>query len=237
MKIIVWSTSNWNNPEQAAQRNPWLNVWRTSVEKLFKPAKVIVACGSWSDPKLIQWIYETEVLNSGLPLERPYDIWSWHYWAAAATTACARLAQLHQQMGWDVAVLWDNDTYLGDIDLNQLLNEFLGRKEILACGSWCNVPGGGLYFWKIEAVQRFIHERRRPNLCRDAALAKKLPLLENEVGDIFKGVWWNPWPKFPNTRQDGNVPDSVCKTWPMVDHPNPGLRQWFIENKHPTPVA
>ena len=85
-------------------------------------------------------------------------------------------------------------------------------------------------FFKHDAVWRFVHQRRCPNLIdadMDQDVITMIP--ESEMKLIWKGRWWNPWPHLDHCRQDYLEDWSeAAMTWPMVRQPTPKVRELYL---------
>lgn len=236
MKIIAWSMSHWNNAEEFQSRllGPLgLYAWCGRVNYAFSPVERWIACGTFSDPVLAGDL-PVSVLNHGTETTLPYDCIWWNYslcsWEIGYQTALAR----HD---WDLLVNLDTDALLGDIDLDSIMREFLERPEELMTGAWCgSLAGGCLQAIKRSGVRRWLENRKRKNLITPNSQA--MPLLpEHEATEIFKGLWWNPWPHIPDMRQDygeqaaATLLDDEVMTFPMVRKPSPAvIDRWLQEN-------
>lgn len=224
MRITAFTTCHWNDAEDAARpslHDPLfgLPAWHARVIQIFGRSESFLACGSWSDPEF-RPLRGIEVVNSGMP-SGPYDVFRRQFWMGAVTAAMAKLLN---SRGWDLAVFLDTDCLVGAVDFKALMTEFVDRSEILLSPEWSNAPGGPIMVWKREACSRFLHQRLQPNIVDESQ--PSMPLLgENEMGEIFRGRWWNPWPGV-NMRQDYSVNPSPANPMEFIDAP-------FIRQPHP----
>ncbi len=241
LRIVNFLTANWLNADESRQKGEGLfglRAWLERTTHLFSPSFSFVACGSYSDPAFSPLPASVAVVNAGVPFTVPYSRFYWNYAGAAQTAAFAYLAN---RTDWDLAVNLDNDVLVGAVDFDALLHEFAGRPELILTPDWHGRPGGHFYVWKPAGVVRWQNMRRRANLIEEGAGVPEPPLIENETGDIFKGLWWNPWPHLPTMRQDYGQPDPsperrpLNQDWPFVRLPHPAIIDEYLTTR--TPLA
>ena len=227
MKIIAWTTSFWNTEDEGVAAGSGLFgliEWHKRVQFLFHPEHVFVACGTYSDPKYSPLTEYVSVVNTGLDYGPPYDIWYRQYWMCAATSA---MAYALNRRDWDLMVFLDTDCLVGAVNFNQLLNEFVTRREIMVTCQWNGLPCGPFFAFKRQAACRFLHEKKHPGIIREN-MTPKPPLGENIIAELYQGDWWNAWPEFPNVRQDYSVnpndPEPMRSLyWPFIRQPHPAV--------------
>ena len=230
MRILNFVTSYWNSPEEANRKGEGqcgLTAWFDRTQKLFSPIHSFVACGTWSDPTCSPVL---PVIQSGLEYGRPYDHF-WTQYAGAAYTAAFAYALNRQD--WDLIVTLDTDALFGAVDFDALLRAFMDRAELLLTPDWHGRPGGPFIAWKREGAARWLHERRRANIIEEHA--ENLPLLiEDEMGEIFKGSWFCPWQQ-ETMRYDYGLPSQLTGDpfqvleWPFVRLPDPRVIPKYLE--------
>jgi len=227
MKLFVFTMAWWENHEQAWAQAETLTKWLADVEHYFKPWHAFVACGTWSDPAHSPLPNYVPTINGGVKRDRPYDAIWWNY---AGTAIGAALAYSLTRCDWDALIMHDTDVLVGAVDFDALLREFLERPETFLCSQWCGCwPGGGsISAWKPDAAVKWLNQRQRANFIVRQPNAPTPMCLEQEMADIFKGDWWNPWPQHPTMRQDYGTPGAVTDnglvlTWPFVRMPDPAI--------------
>lgn len=227
MRIIVFTMAWWESPEHAQSQSIALNKWLSDVRYYYRPQHIFVASGTWSEPMHSPLPLLLPVINGGVTKDRPYDAVWWNYSSTALTAA---LSYVLTRRDWDLVVCHDTDVLVGAVDFDSLLREFLSRPETLLCADWHGRPSGGSpLVWKPYAAAKWINQRRRANLIEHNE-GDPLPMLvEDEMGEIHKGQWWNPWPHLQTMRQDfgcsSEIPerDPLEKEWPFVRMPNPSI--------------
>lgn len=236
MTSIAFVTSFWDDAEDARKKGegPFgLKSWRERIQHYFSPDHIFIAAGTWSDPKFSPLPYEVPVINSGVEKIGDYDPWYNQYSACAYTAAYAYALNIP---GWDICINLDNEILVGAVDFDSLLTEFMQREEELLEADWHGRPGG-MMFLKRKGASRFLHERRRANIIENRSGQKPM-LVEDEIGEIFKGRWWNPWPHIQSIRQDfKRHPQDAQKRipevfdWPFVSEPHPQIVERYIEEQ------
>ncbi len=228
MRLANFLTANWRDAAEAQAKGEGLfglREWLERTTYLFSPAFSFVACGTWSDPDFSPLPASVPIVNSGVEFTRVYDHFYWMYDACAYTAA---LAYVLNRRDWDLLVTLDNDVLVGDVDFQALLTEFMGRPETYLTPAWCRRPGGPFIALKREGAVRWQHMRRRANLIEEPTDPPPL-LIEEELGAIFKGRWWNPWPEIATMRQDYGEDDPrptrepLDQNWPFVRLPDPAI--------------
>lgn len=226
MNIICGCFSYWNSAEEAEKKAVELTEWCQRVDYLFRPTHKFIACGSYSDP-MFNPVSECTIVNSGVPYTKGYDVFYWQYSLCAKTAACWHVIN----MEWDLFIMLDSDTVFGTIDLHSLVSYFTKLDKNILAAQW---GSGGLEMifsvWKREAVMRYLHMRRRPNLVEDITMQVDLP--EYEEAEIFGGHWYNPWPSIKSFRQDYGYShsfrdDREVIDLPFVRLPSPAIREVF----------
>ncbi len=237
MRIIAFTTTYWDNLESS--RRPeitdpifGLRAWHDRVRFLFSPTSIFLACGTWSDPALNPLDGLARVVNAGIPVGIPYNVHRHQYCMAAYTAA---MAHLLDRQDWDLAVLLDTDCLVGAVNFPKLIDEFLKRPDFILTNAWCRFPAGPLVVFKREACVRLLHHRIQGNIVLHDD-SDDLMLAEWELGEIFKGVWWNPWPQIESVRQDFPMnpddPDPLqFLRCPFIRQPNPKVIQPFLESQ------
>lgn len=213
MRILAWTISYWNTPEEALKIGEGilgLRAWKARVQHAFSPVGFFVACGTWSDPSLCPT--DMLVVNSGVEFRGPLDYWYRNYSKCAID---AGLAYALNRTDWDILLLLDNDGLLGDCDCDWMIKTFWSRPETLMAPSWHGgVPGGPMLTFKRAGAARLKHFRRTPNM-RDAADIPG-PNFETELADLFRNLWYNPWPDNP-IMMDCD-PNHILWNCPMTGH-------------------
>ncbi len=228
MRIGCFLTTFWHDAADAKAKfdGPLgIHAWYANVTLLFQPSFTFLACGTWSDPDYNQLPIGVPVVNSGVPYTKPYDHYLWQYDACAYMAA---MAYALNRRDWDLLVSIDNDALIGAVDFDALLKEFIQRSAVMLTPAWCGRPGGPFHAIKREGAVRWMHMRQRGNLIDGPASGATL-LIEEELASIFKGRWWNPWPKIPTMRQDYGLPDArparepLDQNWPFVRMPDQSI--------------
>jgi len=227
MRLFVFTMAWWESHEHAWAQAPVLNKWLSDVQYYFKPWHVFVACGTWSDPIHSPLPNYVPTINGGVKKDRPYNAVWWNY---AGSAISAALAYSLTRCDWDAVIMHDTDALIGAVDFDALLKDFLERPETFLCSQWYGRPGGGsITAWKPAAAVKWLNQRRRANLIEHAEGDPVPMLLEDEMGEIYKGEWWNPWPQFQTMRQDFGWPSAAPemepleKAWPFVRLPHPSI--------------
>jgi hypothetical protein len=137
----------------------------------------------------------------------------------------------------DLIINLDADVLVGSVDFHSLIEEFMKRPELVVTPGWNGYMDTGWMAWKPAGIVWFAHSRRCPNLIEEG---NRTMLCEQEMAEIFKGRWWNPWPEFRIMRQDygyiQNPPsDHEAMRWPFVANPSPTLKARYPE-KQPIPL-
>ena len=230
MRTIAWTTSHWDDEEQS--RRPeitdglfGLEAWHKRVTYLFKPIHSFIACGTWSDPAFSPLDPSVAIVNAGIKAGIPYDYRRYQYWMAAFTAASAYVLNRND---WDLLLLLDTDTLVGAVDFKSLLSEFMERDELILSNNWSDTPSGPFFAIKRDGVARFLHCRLKGN-CVLNEKSQDMMLGEYEIGEIYKGLWWNPWPEITNVRQDYSVN-------PNDPNPMAFLHCPFIRQPHPAVI-
>lgn len=228
MRCHVFLTAFWHSAEDARTKGegPFgIKAWYATVTRLFAPTHTFLACGSWSDPASSPLPSTVPVINSGVSFTRGYDH---RYWMYDGCAYMAAMAYALNRRDWDLLLALDNDVLVGAVDFPALLSEFMARPEVLLTPSWCGRPGGPFHALKREGAVRWLHMRRRGNLIEEPTDPEP-QLIEEELRDIFKGHWWNPWPGIETMRQDyGQSNPSprdrpLKQHWPFVRLPDPAM--------------
>ena len=237
MRIISFCTSFWSSPEEAQSKTHGLfglHACRERALTYFNAFEFFVACGTWSDAKWSPFDTTVPIINAGAVLDRIYEPVWWNYAGCALTAACAYLAN---RRDWDLAICVDTDTLLGSVDWDTLLREFLQRPEEIIADDWYGRPGY-VVAWKPTGVSRYLHQRLRANLIEkpvgDDATAPML--IEDEIGAMFAGKIFNPWPHLKTTRQDAGqeseqyvaLREPIEKAWPFVRLPHDSIVQEYL---------
>ena len=221
MKILAWTMAYWDSQEHAEAQTSVLEECAYRVRNYFHPVDYFLSSGTFSDPEFRP--IKPRVVNAGAPKTKPNDPW-WNYAACAITAAFSHALNRDD---WDLLVEHGTDVLVGALDFDALFREFLSRPELLLSESWHGRPGS-LIALKREGVARYQHGRLRPNLVEFSHTTEQL-LIEDELGVIFDGAWWNPWPQFPTLRQDFGLEFAVPErepleqAWPLVRMPNPAI--------------
>lgn len=231
MRTIAWTTSHWDN--EAQSRRPeitdelfGLEAWHKRVTCLFKPIHSFIACGTWSDPAFSPLDSSVAIVNAGIKVGIPYDYKRYQYWMAAFTSASAYVLNLRND--WDLLLFLDTDSLVGAVDFKSLLSDFMERDELIISNSWSDTPSGPFFALKMDGVARFLHCRLKGNCVLDDQ-SQDLMLGEYEIGEIYKGLWWNPWPEITNVRQDYSVN-------PNDPNPMAFMHCPFIRQPHPAVI-
>ena len=230
MNIIAFTSSYWDD-ERSAKRpdlhDPLfgLRAWRDKVDYLFKPFHKFITCGTWSEPQFSPIGKDVEIINAGLPVGIPYHHLRHQYCMGAFTSAMAHVLNRND---WDFVVMLDTDCLIGAVDFPSLFKEFDQRPEIIVSNSWCGTPSGPFAIYKREACVRFLHHRLQGNCVLNES-SPDLMLAEYEIGKIYEGLWWNPWPEINNVRQDYSVN-------PNDPSPMAFLHCPFIRQPHPAVI-
>ncbi len=230
MRIWAWTTSWWNDADEAVKQGAGpvgLVAWYEHMLRFLSPTHCYVACGTWSDPAQSPLPSSVAVINAGIPQGTPYDMYYRHLWWAAASAGAAYA--LNHSDKWDLLAFLDADALVGAVDFDGLVREFLRRDEMLLAEWWCGTIGGPFYIWKPAGVVRLLHCRQRANILPvlNKPSADKPLTGEAEMLAIFKDSWWNPWPHLDVLRQDygkaNPVSDREVFKWPFVVTPNPAI--------------
>lgn len=226
MNFSAFITSYWHNEEEAKAKGPALRAWAKRMDLYFAPNYFFLACGTLSDPEFNP-LPIAVVVNSGVKFTKPYNVVDWQYSLCAFTAAMWHASQLYD---WDLLITLDQDMLVGAVNFDSLLREFMLRPEILLSTRWNNWIDFGFSAWKRDAVVKFLHQRKRPNL---AEPGEDVSFPELEFERIFKGVAWTPWHHYPSCRQDygyrPDVPsDEEAMKWPFVRFPSPTLRDRYL---------
>jgi hypothetical protein len=238
MNVIAFTTSYWHNEEMGRVAARSLAHWRDTMDRLFHPTYMFVACGTNSNPAWCR-VERVPVINSGVDYTRNYDVFFWQYAACAFTAAMAHALTIPD---WDFIVEFDANAVLGNINLRALAEQFMDRPEILMGPPWHRSPDTVLSFWKREAAVRYLHNRVRGNLIVPYDGGTKPILFEHELAEIYKGLWFCPW-KYPDlwiVRQCHGTPearpDAYVKDWPVVESPSPAIRELFEKSRAQIPL-
>ncbi len=236
MRILAFTTTFWHSREDADSKRDGLfglQACRDRIVTFLRPVEYFLACGTWSEPLWSPLSITVPVINSGVDYTKPYDHWHWQYDACAYMAA---MAYALNRRDWDLLVALDNDVLIGDVNFDALLREFMQRPEEFLTPDWHGRPGGPFHAIKRSGAVRWLHMRRRANLIEPAP-GDPLPLLiEDELGVIFAGRWWNPWPHLPTMRQDYGLHnprperEPLDQRWPFVRCPHPDIVQEFLHN-------
>jgi len=236
MRIWAWAMTWWTDAADASRKgDEWLGLrtWHERVQRYFKPAHCFLACGTWSEPRFSPLPLDVVVVNAGLPLGTPYDIYYTQLSGCGFTAAMAYA--LNRRDAWDLLVFLDTDVLVGAVDFDALTRDFMGRDEVLLGQGWWNGIGGPLYMWKPAGAVKLLHSRVRANLLPVPANADapKPMLMEDELAAIYAGCWWNPWPDNKRAmRQDYGLIDperdnAVVLKWPFVSRPDPAIAEEY----------
>ena len=236
MGLRIWAfvTTHWNDAADAARKGEpplGLKLWHQRVQRYLSPEHCFLACGTWSEPSFSPLPIAVNVVNAGIPLGTPYNVW-YTQLASCAFTAAMAYALRHSDK-WDLLACLDTDILLGAVDFNMLIREFVHRSEIMLAQAWGSGIGGAFYVWKPAGAVRFLHGRLRANIIEPPML------LEDELAAIYKGCFWNPWPGCKTMRQDFGLsdprPDSEAMLWPFVGRPSPTIIAEYERTQ--TPLA
>ena len=243
MKVICFTMSYWDDEVQAQKAGELLLPWKKTVDKWLKPVHRFVSCGTWSEPSLSPLGADVPIINAGAVKDRPYDV-IWHNYSGCAYGAAFHYALTMNY--WDLIAILDTETLIGNVDFDAVLNEFLKRPEIHLNQDWHGRPGGPLQVWKREGLSRWLNYRQRANFIPKPEPVEGVEpeppmLLEDEMGIIYKDLWWNPWPEFPTLRQDCGedsekyvTPEETLK-WPFIRKPHPSIVERYLAEQ--TPLA
>ena len=223
----------WDSKEHAESQRFALEQCEARVLKYFRPVDYFLASGTWSDMSFNP-IWPAHLINAGASKTRPNDPW-WNYAGCAITAAFAHALDRDD---WDLLVEHGTDFLVGAVDFDALFREFLARPELLLSENWHGRPGS-LIALKREGVARYQHQRLRPNLLQRVEGQPDPMLIEDELGKIFEGAWWNPWPQFSTLRQDFGQDSSqyvggrepLEKDWPFVRMPNPAIVEEYTRTQ------
>ena len=240
MKAIAFCTTFWDDdPKLAEAKATELNGWVDRAERYFHPGGMFLATGCQDDPRLNPVRDRVScVVPSGEPKTKPYDVFRWSYFLCAFEAALWKVTLNAQRWAgpWDLLVEMESNVWINPkVDVGALLSTFLMRDELILAPSWFGRPDFNLLIMKPAAVPAFLHHRLRGNLVDHD---KPCPMLaEDELGEIFKGRWWNPWPDLMICRQQWGIPenppdwrvteDEVAKDWPVVALASPEIQRLF----------
>ena len=211
-----------------------LRAWHERVTKFLAPTHCFVACGTWSEPSLSPIPVPT--VNAGIPIGTDNNVW--YSQLSMCAQAAAFAYALNRRNEWDLLALLDTDALIGAMDFDALIKEFLTREEILLAQSYGDGIGGPFFVWKHTGAVRLLHGRLRSSF---VPVSKKKPQLpEEELRDLYNGVWWNSHPQFTTLRQDYGQTDPVRDNaavlkWPMVRLPDPVIIDEYTRTQ--TPLA
>lgn len=214
MKVIAFCTTNWSDAEEANRKSHDLIRWRNYMRSEFGPFEMFMASGSYSNPEFNP-LPDVPLINSGAVFEKPYS-------ANQCYALCAISAALWHcnfRDNWDIGISMQSDV-LVNCDLPSIVSEFCSRPEYVMAPSMWGGTGldDNLYCIKRHGVAMYLHGRRRANLINPPQNDPLMP--EVEFAQIWKGVWWNPWPKLATIRQDGRPEyDSEAPSWPLIRMP------------------
>lgn len=234
MNILAFCTTFWDDdPKLAEAKGPELAAWHSRVMRDLDCDALGVflatgCCDNWDLNPLLE--LRVPMLKSFEPRTKPYDVFRWSYFLCAFESALWNA--LHCGLPWDLLVELESNCWINPkVNLSDLLTEFPARPELILAPAWCEQPDFNFLVMKPAAVPAFLHHRRRANLVDDD---QPMPMLaEAELGQIFKGRWWNPWPEIQSIRQGYQVPgwampsNEVAKDWPCVALPSPEIQKLF----------
>jgi len=230
VRTIAWTTSYWDSEEHS--RRPeitdglfGLEAWHKRATYLFKPIHSFIACGTWSDPRFNPLDSSVGIVNAGIAAGIPYNYKRYQYCMAAFM---AGMAYALNRNDWDLLLFLDTDSLVGAVDFKTMLSQFMERNELILSNNWCNTPQGPFFAIKREGASRFFNCRIQGNCVLNES-SRDLILGEFEFGEIFNGLWWNPWPEITNVRQDYSVN-------PNDPNPMAFLQCPFIRQPHPAVI-
>jgi len=237
MKTIAFSTSYWHNQRQAIAKKAELVLWRGMIDELIKPSKIILTCGTESNPDYCP-IHGVEVLNSHVMFDRPYDFIYWNY-AVCAYNAALWYAVLNC-WPFDLLIGLETDVVVANVNIHEVISQFMSRREAVCGPHWQTHIDGSFLVLKPEAVIRMIHFKAEPALYING----KIPLDNQEriITDSVRDSWWDPWPEIETIRMDyqnpyavqkSSPPDDTVNGWPFVRMPRPGLQGILLKRYHP----
>lgn len=236
MRILLFALAYWRDLDDAHRRDGrWDSYerWLDRVRQFFKPSRVFLASGTWSEPALNPLLDDgVPLVNAGAPFDAPYD-WERRQYACCALSAAAFYAL--NKNDWDYLVCFDTDALVGAVDLPKLFEEFAGRAETILAPGWNGGIAGPFCAWKRRGVATLAHHRLYPNLC-DPDEPRRLEIPELEWKRMYHdGRWWNPWPQFRALDNRAYGEDFIAQHWPFVVHVEDALAEQF--EREVTPLA
>lgn len=239
LRLWAFTMSHWNDAAEALARGDGLfglKAWHERVALYLKPEHCFITCGTWSEPALSPLPPDVPVVNAGIEPGAPYDV---HYnqLSLCAMTAAMGYALNHARQ-WDLLALLDTDALIGAVDFDALLREFQERTELLLAQSWWDGIGGPFYVWKLAGAIRMQHRRLRANIL-DPPTDDKAPkplLPEEEMAELYRGLWWHPWTEHRTLRQDYGGADpfrdnAAVLKWPFVRLPDPAIVEEYTRTQ------
>lgn len=218
MRILGWTLSYWHNAEMARAKAIELSDWKRTIETVFSPFDLFIASGTWSDPEACP-VSGATVVNAGLEFNHPYEGHRYHYGICAFTAAMAFACG---RRDWDLLVVLDTETLIGDVNINTILKDFWNSDAIVLSPEYFGFMGGPMMAWKRAGALRLLHNRKVSNL-RDEDQPQREMLWEHECWEIYRpGQWMNPWPKINCMLGLERQPDHeapIRENWPFLGKP------------------
>jgi len=196
MKVVVFGVGNWDNKLQSDADKLTYNEWYNRVRCFVGDPYTFIATGSYSEPKYNP--LNVDLVQNGITKTNPYSR-RWHYFRNGFQTG---LWNSLLNLDFDILFHVQCRSLLG-IDMIPYLEQFnKSSKQIMAPTSKTTTSKDdpyveiGVMAMKPDAVRMLSTFSLRSSFC----FAKDITC-EQEIRDMFRGSWYNPFPEIKTIKK------------------------------------
>lgn len=231
MKVVAFTQTWWDNPEQARARHRELTLWLAHVRQLIDIDDFFVVSATPAAETPDSW--KQNLVQGEQPFDHPYTMC--RSYGLYANSLGLAYALTHYRC--DLIMMMSLDCVCGH-DLRPLAEQFMASDKLIMASNWAAWIDDNFYLMKRAGIPVFLNNRKRANFITPEMDARRVILGEQEMEMIFRDRWWNPWPVKNHCRLDsadwkGVNEEKVIQKWPILIRANPSLRERFLKVRFP----